>query len=230
VGDTLADELGLARRVIPWHTDRTPIAELATAFGVLAGAVSKPATDIVAMSATELGEVCEAHPGGSSAMPHKQNPIAAITARAAARRVPGLVATVLSVMDHEFMRAAGAWHAEWETVIDLLRLTGGAVHRLATCLQELRVSPEALRHNLDATGGLLLAERVTHALSEYTDQARAIVTAAATSGKPLSEDPAITAHLSPERLRELLDPANYLGHAGELVDRALSARDAAGRS
>jgi 3-carboxy-cis,cis-muconate cycloisomerase len=227
VANTLADELGLARR-IPWHTDRTPIAELACALGVLAGAVSKPATDIVAMSSIELGEVTEGAPGGSSAMPHKQNQIAAITARAAARRVPGLVSTVLSSMDHEFMRAAGGWHAEWETVTDLLRMTGGATHRLAESLRGLRVHPEALRHNLDRTGGLLLAERVTLALAEHTDEARAIVTAAATSGKPLADDETIAAYLPADQLHELLDPANYLGHTGELVDRALAARHAGG--
>jgi 3-carboxy-cis,cis-muconate cycloisomerase len=230
VADTLADELGLARRSTPWHADRTPLAELACALGVLAGAVSKPAADIVAMAATELAEVSEGSPGGSSAMPHKQNPIAAITARAGAMRAPGLVATLLSVMDHEFMRAAGGWHAEWETLTDLLRVTGGAAHRIAESLAGLRVHPEALRHNLDRTGGLLLAERVTLALAEYTDDARAIVTAAAASGKPLSADETIASHLSPDRLRELLDPANYLGHAGELVDRALSARDPDGPS
>ena len=228
VANTLADELGLARRTLPWHADRTPLAELACALGVLAGAIAKPAADIVAMAATELGEVTEGAPGGSSAMPHKRNPIAAITARAGAMRAPGLVSTLLSVMDHEFMRAAGGWHAEWETLTDLLRVTGGAAHRLAESLQGLRVHPEALRHNLDRTGGLLLAERVTLALSEHTDDARSIVTAAAASGKPLAADETIASYLPPDRLGELLDPANYLGHAGELVDRALAARGAEG--
>ncbi|WP_216901072.1 3-carboxy-cis,cis-muconate cycloisomerase [Nocardia alni] len=225
IADTLADELGLARRAIPWHTDRTPIAELACALGILAGAVSKPAVDIVAMSAIELGEVSEASPGGSSAMPHKRNPVAAITARAAAMRVPGLVSTALSTMDHEFMRAAGGWHAEWETLTDLLRLTGGATHRLAESLRSLRVHPEALRHNLDRTGGQLMAERVTVALAEHTDDARAIVTAAATSGKPLADDETIATYLSPDQLHDLLDPANYTGHATDLIDRALAARN-----
>ncbi|MEV3975788.1 lyase family protein, partial [Streptomyces sp. NPDC050698] len=101
IADALADELGLARQVTPWHTDRVTIAELATTLGIVAGAVSKPATDITVMASTELSEVAESAPGGSSAMPHKQNPVAAITARAAARRTPALVATALSNMDHE---------------------------------------------------------------------------------------------------------------------------------
>ncbi|MFQ6230600.1 lyase family protein [Nocardia sp. NPDC002869] len=225
VADALAAELGLAPQRVPWHTDRTPLAELATALGVAAGAVSKIATDIVALSATELGEVSEDSPGGSSAMPHKRNSVAAITARAAARRVPGLVATTLGAMDHEMQRAAGAWHAEWETVTELLRLSGGAAHRLAQSLAGLRVDPAAMSRNLAVTGGLLLAERVTAALSEHTERAREIVTAAATADPPaFDSDPEIVEYLGADRVRELLDPAGYLGHAADFVTRVLDER------
>ncbi|MFF0814440.1 3-carboxy-cis,cis-muconate cycloisomerase [Rhodococcus sp. NPDC003318] len=224
VADGLADELGLARQTVPWHTDRTRIGALASALGVAAGAVAKIATDVVLMAATELGEVAEDSPGGSSAMPHKRNPVAAVAARAAALRVPGLVATALTAMPHEFQRAAGAWHAEWETTTDLLRLTGGAAHRIAVCLSGLHVDGDAMRRNLDATGGALLAERVTGALAAHTDRARDLVTAACLAGRPLDADPAITEHLAPDRVRELLDPARYLGHAGDIVDRVLASR------
>ncbi|HXV92198.1 MAG TPA: lyase family protein, partial [Pseudonocardia sp.] len=121
LADALAARLGLARQGVPWHTERTRIGELAAALGVAAGACAKPATDVVLLAGTELGEVSEAAPGGSSSMPHKRNPIAAVTARAAARRAPGLVAVLLAAADHEHQRAAGAWHAEWETLSDLLR-------------------------------------------------------------------------------------------------------------
>ena len=228
LADAFADELGLARQLVPWHTDRVTIAELATTLGIVAGAVSKPATDITVMASTELSEVAEKTPGGSSAMPHKQNPVAAVTARAAARRVPALVATALSNMDHEFARAAGPWHAEWETVTDLLRLTGGAAHQLSVSLAGLQVHTDSMARNLDITGGLILAERVTKALSAHTDRARDIVTAAAASGTRLDRDPAITEHLTAAELTELLDPAQYLGHATDLVDRALAARPTGG--
>jgi 3-carboxy-cis,cis-muconate cycloisomerase len=220
--DDLADRLGLARAGIPWHTVRTPMTRLAAALGVAAGAVSKPATDVVLMAMTEIGEVSEDSPGGSSAMPHKRNPVAAIAARAAARRVPGLVATVLSSADHEFARAAGSWHAEWEAVTDLLRLTGGAAHRLSVSLGGLHVHVDALDRNLALTGGAVLAEKVTSALSRHVDDARAIVTDAAVSGTPLDADPRITAHLSADELADLLDPTRYLGHAADLADRALA--------
>lgn len=223
--DTLADLLGLARPLVPWHTARTPITRLASALGIATGSVSKAATDIVLMAATELGEVAEDAPGGSSAMPHKRNPVAAITARAAARRVPGLVATALAAADHEFARAAGAWHAEWETLTDLIRLSGGAAHQLSVSVGGLHVNPDALSRNLGLTGGAILAEKVTAALADHTDGACDIVTTAAAAGTPLDRVPAITEHLGADRVRELLDPTCYLGHAGDLVDRALARHD-----
>lgn len=222
IADALAEELGLAGQVVPWHTDRTRIADIVGALGLAAGAIAKPALDITLLAATEVGEVEEAAPGGSSAMPHKRNPVAAITARAAAKRVPGLVATALSSMEHEHQRAAGAWHAEWETVTDLLRLTAGSAHQLATSLSGLRVHSDAMADNLDITHGLLLAERVSAALSSHTDAARDIVTAACASGSALDADPSITEYIEPTEVRELLDPAQYLGHAGDIVDRVLA--------
>lgn len=227
VADALADELELGRPLIPWHTERTGTALLAGALGAAAGTVGKIAGDVVLLAATELAEVSEGAPGGSSAMPHKRNPVAAVTARAAARRVPGLVATVSAAMDHELQRAAGAWHAEWEPLTDLLRTVAGAVHRLAECLTDLRVDPAAMARNLDITGGALLAERVTVALAEYTPDARDRVTAACAARIPLHTAPAITQFLPAEVVGRLLDPSDYLGHAGDLVDRVVSRYDAA---
>lgn len=222
VADSLADQLGLARQDVPWHTDRTRISEVVGALGTAAGSVSKPALDITLLATTEVGEVEEDAPGGSSAMPHKRNPVAAITARAAVRRVPGLVATMLSSMEHEHQRAAGAWHTEWETFTDLLRAVTGGAHQLAVSLSGLHVHADVMARNLDITHGLLLAERVTSALAPHTDRARDIVTAACSSGAPLDQDPGITQFLDPRQVRELLDPTHYLGHAGDIVDRVLS--------
>ena len=59
-------------------------------------------------------------------MGHKRNPVAAVSVLACTRRVPGLVATILSSMEQEHERAAGAWQAEWDTLSDLLTLTGSA--------------------------------------------------------------------------------------------------------
>lgn len=153
VADALAARLGLAPQGVPWHTERTRIGELAGALGVAAGACAKPATDVVLLAATEVGEVSEAAPGDSSSMPHKRNPAAAVTARGSARRAPGLVATLLAAAEQEHQRAAGAWHAEWETLTDLLRVSAGAASRLRTCLAGLAVHPEAMARNLALTAG-----------------------------------------------------------------------------
>ncbi|WP_300019181.1 lyase family protein [Pseudonocardia sp.] len=148
----LAGRLGLADPGVPWHAERSRIGELAAALGVAAGTCAKPATDVVALAG--VGEVSEAAPGDSSSMPHKRNPIAAVTARGAARRAPGLVAVLLAAMDGEHQRAAGAWHAEWETRADLLRATGGAGARLRVCLTGLQVHPDRMAEPLGASAGV----------------------------------------------------------------------------
>ncbi|GAA1281947.1 3-carboxy-cis,cis-muconate cycloisomerase [Pseudonocardia aurantiaca] len=150
VAASLARSLRLADAA-PWHTERTRIGELAGALAVAAGACAKPATDVVLLAGTELGEVSEGAPGDSSSMPHKRNPIAAITARAAARRAPGLAAVLLGAADHEHQRAAGPWHAEWQTLTDLLCATGGAAARLRTSLEGLEVHPDRMAANLALT-------------------------------------------------------------------------------
>jgi 3-carboxy-cis,cis-muconate cycloisomerase len=150
-----ARELGLDEPVVPWHTDRTRIAELAGALGEACGAVAKVAGDIVLLAQTEVGEVREGVEGrgGSSTMAHKRNPIAAISARAAARQAPGLVATLLASMEHEHERAAGAWHAEWPALRALLCFTGSAAAWLGDCLENLEVDAERMRANVEDPAG-----------------------------------------------------------------------------
>jgi 3-carboxy-cis,cis-muconate cycloisomerase len=150
-----ARELGLDEPVVPWHTDRTRIAELAGALGEACGAVAKVAGDIVLLAQTEVGEVREGVEGrgGSSTMAHKRNPVAAISARAAARQAPGLVATLLASMEHEHERAAGAWHAEWPALRSLLSFAGSAAAWLRDCLENLEVDVERMRANVDDPSG-----------------------------------------------------------------------------
>jgi 3-carboxy-cis,cis-muconate cycloisomerase len=145
-----AEQTGLAEPDAVWHTERTRVAELACALGAACGALGKAATDVVLLAQTELGEVREAAGGGSSSMPHKQNPIAAVTARAAAAQAPGLVATLLAAMPAELQRGAGPWHAEWQPLAALLRVTGGAAARLRVCLAGLVVDAAAMARNLAA--------------------------------------------------------------------------------
>ena len=144
----LANELALADAP-SWHTMRLPVADLAAGLATASGVIGKVALDVVLMAQTEVAEVREVSSdrGGSSSMPHKSNPIAAISARASARRAPHLAAHLFAQMEQEHERAAGAWHAEWSVLVDLLRATGSAAWWLAESLTSLEIDPEAMERN-----------------------------------------------------------------------------------
>lgn len=147
--------------LLPWHTERSRIVDLAGALGVAAAAVAKPALDIILMAQTEIGEVSDADPdrGGSSAMPHKRNPVAAISARACAMQAPGLIANLVAAAsgpEHE--RAAGAWHAEWRSLRELLRAVGSATAWLRDAVDHLVVNEERMGANLGLAAGALVTD------------------------------------------------------------------------
>jgi 3-carboxy-cis,cis-muconate cycloisomerase len=148
----MAGTLGLEAPPLPWHGDRTRPARLAGALAVLAGTLAKPARDVVLLAQQEVGEAREggAGRGASSAMAHKRNPVAAVSVLACAERVPGLAATVHGAMAGEHERAAGRWQAEWETLAELLRLTGSAAAWCRDLLEGLEVDPDRMRANLAA--------------------------------------------------------------------------------
>ena len=133
-------DLGLDAPLIPWHTLRGRVGELAGALGVACGAIGKAARDV-----TLMPEVRERVGGGSTSMPHKHNPVAAISALGCALQAPGLVATLLAAMVQEHERAAGAWHSEWAPLNQLLVTTGSAASWLRTCLETLEVHPATRR-------------------------------------------------------------------------------------
>lgn len=238
----LADRLGLVAPVLPWHTVRTPIADLASAAGAAAGVCAGVARDITLLAQTEVGEVHEAAAGrgGSSTMPHKRNPVAAISAIGAATMVPGLVATLLSAMGHEHERAAGAWHAEWATCTNLLRSTGSAAAWVRDSLEHLEVDADRVRANAELTGGLALAERVTTALTPTLGRlpAHDLVTRASECARDRGADlltvlrdvPEVTGVLDEEALVHALDLDAATVTAGVQVDRALAWHDALGGS
>ncbi|EEP70361.1 3-carboxy-cis,cis-muconate cycloisomerase [Micromonospora sp. ATCC 39149] len=235
VAERFAAHLGLPASPLPWHTRRQPRLDLAAALGGLLAAAGKVALDVGLLAQTEIGEVAEGGTGrgDSSAMPHKRNPVDSILIGAAARRGPGLVATLFAAAVQEHERAAGAWHAEWEPLLDLLHLAGGAAARCARMLAGLQVRPERMRENLDATGGLVLAEAVAARLAPAVGRGTAhdLVTRAVAEPSfraALLADPEIRAHLSEAEIDEALDPYRWLGSAGRFVDRALASVRGAG--
>ncbi|MFD9292181.1 3-carboxy-cis,cis-muconate cycloisomerase [Streptomyces sp. NPDC060030] len=225
-----ARETGLAEPLLPWHSLRTPVADLAGALAFTAGALGKTAADVLTLSRTEIAELSEGSGGGSSAMPHKANPVRATLIAAAARRAPGAAATLYGSLAAGDERPAGAWHAEWEPLRDLLRLTGGAARDAAELSEGLRVFPNAMRRNLALTGGLIVSERLAAVAAARVGRARAkeILESAAgrarDEGRPLAEVLGGEPAFEGLDLVELTDPARYTGCAGALTDRALERR------
>ncbi|MFD5456202.1 3-carboxy-cis,cis-muconate cycloisomerase [Streptomyces olivaceus] len=227
-----ARELGLRAPLLPWHTLRTPVADLAGCLAFAAGALGKIAADVLTLARTEIGEVAEGSGGGSSAMPHKANPVRSTLIAAAARRAPQLAATLYGSLVAEDERPAGAWHAEWESLRDLLRLTGGAARDAAGLTERLRVRPDVMRAHLELTHGLIVSERLSAELAPVLGRARAkellteLARRAYREDRPLGELLAGVPELrdSGLDLAALTDPARYTGCAGALTDRALERR------
>ncbi|MET0388310.1 MAG: 3-carboxy-cis,cis-muconate cycloisomerase [Polyangiales bacterium] len=240
VAQLLAAELGLRAPALPWHTLRLPVLTLASELGQIAAVSGKIARDVGLLAQSEVAEVREpagAGRGASSTMPHKQNPVGSVAALSCSRRVPGLLATLFAAAEQEHERAAGAWHAEWEPLIELARLTGSAVSWLRDVLEGLQVDTARMRANLDAARGLPLAERLSGALTPALGKraAQALVADASaraihtqrTLADVLREEPELTrvlegAGLDHTRISSLLDPTGYLGSTQALIDRALA--------
>jgi 3-carboxy-cis,cis-muconate cycloisomerase len=253
VAGLLADELGLALPVLPWHTDRLRVLDIAGAAAGASAILGKAARDITLLAQSEVAEVREgdgagpgAGPGGarggSSAMPHKRNPVGAVAVLGCTRQVPGLLATLAAAAEHEHQRAAGAWHAEWEPFSDLLRLAGSAASWGAELLAGLEVDPARMRRNLGEARGLPLAEHVAALLSPALGPVAAHDLVAQASAQAAGQDQQLRdalldtpdfryqldqAGITAEQVESALDPAQYLGSAAEFVDAALTAHAAA---
>jgi 3-carboxy-cis,cis-muconate cycloisomerase len=176
-----ARELALAEPELSWHALRIPIVQLGAALAAAAAACDKIALDVVLLAQTEVGEVREGAPGGSSTMPHKRNPVAGTLTRACATGAYA-AAGVLLRGAHEHERAAGAWHAEWKALSDALALTGGAAAWTREALERIEVDPERMRANLTPEtlseaqrfGGAARPEDYLGAADELIDRALAL--------------------------------------------------------
>jgi 3-carboxy-cis,cis-muconate cycloisomerase len=237
VATALSKEIQLPLPELPWHSHRDRMAEIATTLGLCTGTLGKIARDIALHMQTEIGEVFEPSTdgrGGSSTMPHKRNPVTSAAVLSAALRVPPLVSTMLTAMIQEEERGLGGWHAEWETLPEIVRLTAGALHHLTGALSELKIDPERMRQNLEITHGLIFAEAVAMALAEKMPRpeaheiARLACQRAQTAKRDLrsvlGQDPIVKANLSDAELDRLFAPGNYLGVADQLIDRVLASR------
>ena len=237
VHDALMGELGLGSAAMPWHVGRDNVAEAVALLALIAGSLAKIATDIMLMMQTEVAEAFEPFEegrGSSSTMPQKRNPIACELIIAAARIVRQHAGLMLDAMVADHERATGPWHLEWLALPEAFLATGAALAHARAMLEGLIVEPERMRRNLELTGGAIVAEAVMMALAESTGRQEAhhiiahATRSALANGTPLlaelEREDKVTKHLDASRLRQLTDPANYLGSALAMVDRLLAGR------
>ncbi len=242
VAQELAKELKLGLPALPWHSHRDRIAEVGTTLALLVGTLGKIARDISLQAQTEIAEVFEPSGdgrGGSSTMPHKRNPVGCAMILSAAVQVPALAAVLLSAMPQEQERGLGGWHVEWQTLPELTRRCGGALHHMLQLMTGLEVDTIRMRQNLDVTQGLIFAEAVTMALAtrigkpaahRIVEEASKQAVARKTSlRESLSANSEVTTYLNSAELDKLFDPLHYLGVANEFIDRAIAASKSEGR-
>ena len=236
VQQALAEELGLAVPATTWHVARDGFAEAVNLLALVTGSLGKIALDIMIMASTEFAEVYEPFVkgrGASSTMPQKRNPISSELMLAAAKGVRQHAGLMVDAMIQDFERATGPWHAEWMAIPESFILTAGALHQAKFALGGLIVDTDQMRRNLGLSRGLIVAEAVMMGLAPAMgrqqahdvvyDACRTVNERGGTLAEALAALPAVTAHFDRAAIDRLTDPANYLGQAPVMVDRAIAA-------
>ena len=227
--------LYMAPTLLPWHTRRGALVSFCTETAIATGALGKIAQDIMLMMQLEVAEVfepAEAGRGGSSAMPHKRNPVRTMQTSAAAQRTAGLAASLIAGMPQAHERAPGAWQAEWAVVPELFKLAAGAADRMADCLEGLVVDVAVMRRNLDALHGLPMTEAASLALAPHLGKAEAhrlieevsrrVAAGEGTLVDVLRSDARATLYLSAADFDRLADPSAALGATAAFIASALT--------
>ncbi|WP_245580303.1 lyase family protein [Arthrobacter castelli] len=228
VVEQYAAELGLQAPALPWHTRRAPVTELGDALAAVTDALGKIAVDVTLLCRTEIAELGEPSGdgrGGSSAMPQKQNPVLSVLISAAARKAPAMAAELHRSALAVDERPDGAWHTEWATLQELLRLAGGCAALAAELTDGLQVHDTKMKANLQLTGGLVLSERLMLKLAPVLgkEAVQHLVTRAGTGDDLRALLADALDGVEGYDVDELLDPAAYLGCADTFIDRALAA-------
>lgn len=231
----LCAELGLAQPVIAWHTIRDNIAETGALLGLIGGTLGKLSMDVKLMMQTEVGEVFEPYHhgrGSSSTMPQKRNPIASCYIHAAISVVRQHAAALMDAMVADHERSTGPWEIEWIVLPEAFCLIAGALKQSRAVLEGLEVDGDAMRRNIEMTGGLVMSEAVMMGLGPYIGREFAhdlvydLCRESLSTKTPLIEllvaHPQIRPHVDRAQLERMLAPENYLGQSGVMVDRVLA--------
>lgn len=233
--EALATELGLTSASV-WHANRIPVISVANAAFQITAAGAKLANDMLTAVQAEHAELAEPTApgrGGSSAMPHKNNPVLSIRLKNAAQAAAGAMNTLnIGVIANTAERADGGWHTEWAALRDLLRTTGSVTEILAELTAGIEVFPAAMRKNLEIHGAYLMLGRVTTWLAPILEaqgtvpagQAKARITHICQQAISAGEDPAQaladqlpTGAVNLSAIQKVFDPTGYTGGSATIV-------------
>jgi 3-carboxy-cis,cis-muconate cycloisomerase len=160
VARRVAERLGI-RAADPWHVQRDDWVALGCEVAILCGSLAKIGTDVALLAQGEVGEVAEPAGegrGGSSAMPQKRNPVAALAAIAAGVRAPQHAAALLASMRQAHERGLGDWQAELAEWPTLFLSASGALVAIADAIAGLEVDAARMRANVARQRGTVFAE------------------------------------------------------------------------
>jgi len=232
----MMEDLGLGIPDITWHTARDRWSELVSWMAMIAATLAKIATEVATLMRSEIEELSEPFEtgrGASTTLPQKRNPIACEPIIANAHRLRELASSQMTAMVQEHERGAlGQMHLEWTIIPDAFLYLSGVLHHARFILENLWVDAENMRKNLDLQGGLIMSEAVMMGLAPKVGKSKAHHIVYAAAGKALDtgitlreailNDSEIMRHINIEELDKLLDPANYTGSAGKMVDKVLA--------
>ncbi len=237
VQTALAAELKLQAAIMPWHTQRDGIAELANWLSMLNGSLAKMAQDILLLCQTEIAELRESNDatrGGSSTMPQKSNPILSEQILAAARTNANLLASIHQAMPQEQERGTHGWQMEWLALPQMFGLASGALEKTIFLSQNLVVNTNTMQEHIDASQGLMLAEAFTFALAEHLPHktAKALVQEAVqrciknkTHLRHELKTQAMHAQPNLEMNWDAVTEKNYLGSSNQIISQVLEAAE-----
>jgi 3-carboxy-cis,cis-muconate cycloisomerase len=225
----VAADLNLGVPLMPWHSQRDSLAEVAGWLSLVSGSLAKMAQDVILLAQSEVGEVREsADPwrGGSSTMPQKSNPIASELIIAAARTNASLLAAMHQALVQEHERASHGWQVEWLNLPPMFALTSAALDKAVFLSQHLVVDEDRMRQNVAASNGLMLAEAITFALVPFMSRAEAKQLVQESCQLALEQGRHLIDIVSektgaPVDWQALRDEAAYFGSAGAFITRVL---------
>jgi 3-carboxy-cis,cis-muconate cycloisomerase len=166
VRSALATELDLGDSTLAWHSDRSTLAEFASLLTRINGSLAKMAEDCILATQPEVAELGLGQGGGSSTMPHKNNPVVAETLVSLFQLSAAMDGLMTRAMLHRQQRDGVAWALEWHALPQICMATARALALAFELARELQPDAAAMEARLATGNELVYAEAISFKLAE----------------------------------------------------------------